>query len=134
MPKHVHPRHLSRLAQHVAARIQALSGIKSQKEIAREAGFPNPNILSMIKSGDAKLALDRVPALAKALDTDERHLFLLAFQQPGNETALAALERIIGTVLTKNELSWIEELRDASGRADPPLTARARKTLRGLFE
>ncbi|WP_418594415.1 XRE family transcriptional regulator [Ponticoccus sp. (in: a-proteobacteria)] len=134
MPKHVHPGHLSRLARHVAACILALSGAKSQKEIAREAGFANANMLSMIKTGDAKLALDRVPALSKALDTDDRHLFLLAFEQQGNETALAALKQIIGTVVTSNELSWLEELRDASGGANPPLTARARKILRSLFE
>lgn len=41
---------------------------KTQKQIAREAGFPTPNILSMIKTGETKMPLARVPALAQALD------------------------------------------------------------------
>lgn len=76
MPKHTNPQSLSRLALHVGERIRALSGAKSQKKIAREAGFANSNVLSMLKSGDTKLALDRAPALAKSLETDARLLFL----------------------------------------------------------
>ena len=59
---HKNPHADSRLAKFVERRILALSGTKAQKEIAREAGFTNANMLSMIKSGDTKLALDPVPA------------------------------------------------------------------------
>ena len=47
---------------------------KTQAEIAAEAGFANANILSMLRSGSAKMPLDRVPALAKALECDPAHL------------------------------------------------------------
>lgn len=47
---------------------------KTQKEIAREAGFPTPNILSMIKSGETKMPLARVPALSEALDVPPQEM------------------------------------------------------------
>ena len=31
---------------------------KTQREIAQEAGFPNPNIISMFKTGATRLPLD----------------------------------------------------------------------------
>lgn len=48
---------------------------KTQREIAIEAGFPSQNIISMIKNGDTKVPLNRIPALAKALGVDPRDLF-----------------------------------------------------------
>lgn len=37
---------------------------KSQREIALEAGFEHPNVISMMGSGDMKIPLERVPVLA----------------------------------------------------------------------
>jgi len=48
---------------------------KTQREIAMEAGFPSQNIISMIKSGDTKVPLSRVPALAKSLGVEPQDLF-----------------------------------------------------------
>ena len=42
-----------------------LSG-KSQKTIAAEAGFPKPNMITMMKQGLTKIPIDRIPALARA--------------------------------------------------------------------
>ena len=58
----------SRLTSFIRKRILELRPRKNQVEIAVEAGFVNTNMLLMIKSGKTKLPLDRVPALAKALD------------------------------------------------------------------
>ncbi|UTH48798.1 helix-turn-helix transcriptional regulator [Loktanella salsilacus] len=120
------------LAAYVSKRTLQLRP-KSQIEIAGEAGFVNANVLSMIKSGTTKLPLDRVLALANALECDPKRLFLLAFQQRGNETEKTAIADIFGTVVTRNEVIWLEELRDASGRIDPSLTSRSRTALRGIF-
>lgn len=106
---------------------------KSQIDIAQEAGFPNPNFVSMLKNGAAKLPLDRVLSLATAMECDPRRLFLLALQQQGYETEQAAIAQIFGTVVTANEMIWLEELRDASGRSDPSLTTRSRTALRAIF-
>ena len=123
----------SAFSRFLVKRVLELRTVKSQRDIAMEAGFVNPNMMSLLKSGRTKMPLDRVPALAKALDCDARRLFLFALQQSGNETTLSAVEKIFGTVVTRNELDWIEEIRDASGNGDPRLTARSRAALRGIF-
>ena len=61
-------------------RVLELKTVKSQRDVAIEAGFVNPNMMSLLKSGRTKMPLDRVPALAKALDCDPRRLFLLTLQ------------------------------------------------------
>lgn len=43
---------------------------KSQKEIAQEAGFARPNVISMMKSGEMKVPIDRALALARACGAD----------------------------------------------------------------
>ncbi len=123
----------SAFSQFLTKRVLELRPVKSQRDIAIEAGFTNVNMMSLLKSGRTKMPLDRVPALAKALDCDARRLFFLALQQGGNETTMTAVEEIFGTVVSQHELDWIEEIRDASGHSDPRLTARSRTALRGIF-
>ncbi len=57
-------------AEYLAQAI-AVSG-KTQKEIARIAGYDKPNVLSMMKTGITKIPVDRVPALARACGTDPK--------------------------------------------------------------
>ena len=121
------------LSAFLTQRILELRPRKSQVEIASEAGFINTNMLSMIKSGKTKLPLDRVPALAKALSCDPTRLFQLAIAQSGNETTLGAVKEIFGTVVTRNEILWLEAIRDASEKSDPTLTVRAHSAIRGIF-
>lgn len=106
---------------------------KNQAQIADEAGFVNPNILSMLKAGKSKLPLDRVPALAVALDCDPSRLFRMAAAQSAYRTTDAVIDEIFGTIVSRNEIIWLNELRDASDNKDPGLTSRARTALRGIF-
>lgn len=48
---------------------------KTQREIAQDAGFPQPNVISMMKKGQCKVPISRIPKLATALGTDV-HSFL----------------------------------------------------------
>ena len=123
----------SRLAKFLETRLLELKHKKSQAEIAEEAGFVNPNMLTMIKQGATKLPVDRVPALATALDCDPALLLRLALEQSEGSTVAAAIYEIIGQPLTKNEMAWIKEIRDASGDTDPRLTSRASAVIRGVF-
>jgi len=123
----------TRLTEFITRRVLELRPKKSQLDIATEAGFVNPNMLSLIKSGATKVPLDRVPALARALEADPRFLFLMALEQAGGETTRMAAEEIFGTIVTRNEVTWLEEIRDASGQTDPALTSRARSAIRGIF-
>jgi hypothetical protein len=120
------------LAKFVALRILELRP-KSQTDIAAEAGFPNANFVSMIKSGTSKLALDRVPSFAKALECDPAFLMRLALEQSVGSTAAKALVDILGTPTTANERLWLEEIRNASDNSDPRPASRARAAIRGVF-
>ena len=123
----------TRLAKFLEVRLLELKHKKTQAEIADEAGFVNPNMLTMIKKGSTKLPIDRVPALAKALESDPALLLRLALEQSEGSTAAVAIYEIIGQPTTKNEMAWIAEIREASGDTDPRLTSRAGAAIRGVF-
>ena len=122
----------SRMSKFLEKRVLELRPRKSQAQIAREAGFRTPNVLSMLKTGEAKVPLDRVPALAVALDTDPAHLFMLAVEQQ-DSTLTVVLRDIFRTVVSQNEAAWLEEIRDASDHGDPHMTTKAKKAIRGIF-
>ncbi|MGN6585027.1 MAG: XRE family transcriptional regulator [Rhizobiaceae bacterium] len=95
----------TRLAKYLEKRILELRPKKTQIAIASEAGFVNPNMLAMIKAGTAKLPLDRVSALATALDSDPVMLFQLAIEQLGGDITDLAIRQIFGTLVTENEVA-----------------------------
>jgi hypothetical protein len=122
----------TKLVRFLQKRILEFRPRKTQREIASEAGFVAVNMLAMVKAGSSRLPLDRVPALAKALDADPAYVFQLALEQ--HDPALArVISAIFGTAVTRNETAWLEEIRDASGHSDPTLTTKTRKTIRGIF-
>ncbi len=123
----------SRLAKFLETRLLELKHKKTQAEIAEEAGFVNPNMVTMIKKGATKLPIDRVPALAKALESDPALLLRLALEQKEGSTAANAIYEIIGQPVTRNEMAWINEVRNLSGNTDPRLTSRASAAIRGVF-
>lgn len=124
----------SNVGPYVSERIDALRGRKTQKEIAEQAGYDHPNNISMIKSGTSKLPLDRVPALAKALECDVGELFAVALEQYFDDETIIAFRRVMTADLTRNELEWIEFLRAASNRTDPKLTAFRKRVLHPLLK
>lgn len=123
----------TRLAAFLDKRILELKPRKTQLKIAIEAGFVQPNMLSMFKNGSNKLPLDRVVGLAKALECDPAFLFKLALEQLGGDTTGTAIEQIFGTIVTRNEVAWLEEIRKASDHSDPSITMKARAAIRGIF-
>jgi hypothetical protein len=127
------PYEKTRLVAFLHRRVLELRSEKSQGTIAAEAGFLHPNMLAMIKRGTTKLPLDRVIALAAALECDAALLFRMAFEQQIGPGANKTIDRIFGRLITSNEAEWIDELRQASGDTDPRLTTRLRSALRGMF-
>ena len=120
-------------ARLIADRIRDLSHRKTQGEIASEVGFPNANMMTLLKQGRNKVPIDRVPSLAKALEIDPALLMRLALDQAVGATAAKAITDIFGSPVTENERGWLDEIHDASDNQDPRLTARARVALRGIF-
>ena len=131
-PTKTRPYSDTRLAKYLTIRILELRPKKSQIEIATEAGFINQNMLAMLKNGSNKLPLDRVPALAKALDCDPAYLCRMALEQLF-DTSERVIDDIFGALVTRNEVAWLEEIRAASGDADPTLTTKSRTAIRGVF-
>lgn len=127
------PHEDTRLAKYVERRVLELRPKKTQAQIAAEAGFQNPNMITMIKKGDTKLALDRVPALAHALEVDPAYLMRLALEQAVGRTAAAAVIEIFGEPVTGNELAWISAIREASDHSDPRITNRSLAAIRAIF-
>lgn len=127
------PYEKTRLVPFLDRHVLALRGTKSQIEIAEEAGFNSPNMLAMIRSGANKLPIDRVPGLAKALGVDPARLLQLAIEQLGDDTTANTLNSILGTVVSRNEVAWLEAIREASDHSDPSLTSRGRAAIKGIF-
>lgn len=127
------PHEQTRAAIHLTDRINKLRRRKTQKQIAHEAGFINSNMISLLKSGASKIPIDRVPALAKALEMDPAFLMRLALEQSVGKTAAQAIVDACGPLVTEREKQWLNEIRDASDDADPRLTVRSRSALRGIF-
>lgn len=71
-----------------------VSGL-SQTEIAKRSGYARPNVISMMKQGQTKVPIDRIPALAQTCGVDER-VFL--------ETALQEYQPEVWEVLSRHLL------------------------------
>ncbi|CAM3121017.1 helix-turn-helix domain-containing protein [Cupriavidus taiwanensis] len=100
------------VADFIAKAIE-LSG-RSQIEIAEIAGFPKPNVISMIKSGKIALPQARIAGMARALNVDPLHLYKLVLSQDEPEL-WASIENEITRqpILSTGERELIEALRDA---------------------
>ena len=121
------------LAQYISKQIDVQASLgKNQRQIAAEIGYEKPNMISMFKRGEAKVPLDKIPALAKALGVDAAFLFKLAIQQYWPDMGKVIAE-IFGTVLTKNETKMIELIRTLTKGSDPELTHRAKRKLKAAF-
>ena len=119
----------TRAARFIERRVLELQARKTQSTIAAEAGFPQPNMLAMIKTGATKLPLERVPALAKALECDPAHLFVMAVEQ--RDSALATtLQKVFGSHVTQNETDWLNEAAGARTRAPAKNIAQSCRRIR----
>lgn len=127
------PHQDTQLAQFVERRILELRTKKTQGEIAAQAGFVNANMVTMIKQGKSKAALDRIPGLARALECDPAYLMRLALEQAIGRTAAAAVIEIFGEPITENETTWIKAIRDASDNSDPRMTSRSQAAINAIF-
>jgi len=122
---------INKVSTFIANRILEIG--KSQTEIANEVGYDKPNMISMIKIGATRVPLEKIPALAKALEVDAALLFRLALEQywPGLDHTIF---EIFGTVLTKNEREIIEAIRSCSDGADPELTPDRNLMVKAMFD
>lgn len=92
----------------------------SQREIAMAAGWSQPAMISMIKRGEIKPPMEKIPALARAIKADPAHLMRLVLNDHHPELA-EALAAAFGTTLSENEIAVIKYFRELTSNQDPPL-------------
>src|SRR5271155_4015453 len=92
----------SAIAKFLDKQINSLKGVKTQREIATEIGYDKPNMISMFKRGEARVPLEKIPLLAKAMEVSPTHLFRLALEQywTGMRDVIAEM---FGRIATENE-------------------------------
>lgn len=122
------------MASFISKSVDRLRDRKNQKEIAEQAGYVNPNMITFLKNGNAKLALDRVPDLAAALDVDAKFLWNLAVLQYVNEDAQAAILPLMGPVVSENEMEVLEFIRSLTEQKDVKLDTRLRTALSKAYK
>ena len=92
---------------------------KTQRDIAEEIGYDNPNVIIMIKQGHTKLPLTTVGSLARALDIDPAPLLRLVMLEYLPDT-YRAIEDCLGTmILTEHERELVEVYRLCTKDSDP---------------
>lgn len=121
------------LAQLIAARIEDLSPRKSQREIAEEVGFPSRNVISIIKSGATKLSLDRVEAMAKALELDLATVMIPALEQYYNQDTISAIRDVFSSAESKAEKELLALARIYL-KNPQSLSFETRETLKQIFQ
>lgn len=84
----------------------------TQREIAKQTGFKNPNILSMLKTGGTKVPLDRIPALARVLNLDAQEFLIMAIAEYHSGIHQVLVD-VLGLPLSETEREILSQLRSA---------------------
>lgn len=109
------------VADYVAAQLVHLPKNVTQRDVAAAIGYDKPNILVMIKRGDTKLPVNKVPALAKAIGVDPLHLMRLTLNEYMPEVHDAILS-VAGPIVSENEMKLIKMWRLATLETDPEIS------------
>jgi hypothetical protein len=123
------------IAVYLRKQIDALNDIGiSQREIASDAGYDKPNILSMFKRGETKVPLNKVLPLAKALRTDPSFFFRLATQQPDMPITASELDKIFPNSVANGEMKVVLTIREAVGDGDVSPTDEQLRKVSEIFK
>lgn len=93
---------------------QALLAL-TDHDLCAALGFEREIVLTMIKAGNMKLPLNKVPALAVALELDAAELLKVALRETSPDL-LQVIEEVFNTAsLTATEMNLIRHLRELCG-------------------
>ena len=106
---------------------------KTQREIARDAGFANANALSMMKTGECKVPVNRIPALAAALDVDTK-LFLQIAMREYHPEIWMTIDEFMRPSFSPIEENILETYHLALVDYDIPWSDELKRTLISVFE
>ncbi|MHA3980673.1 helix-turn-helix domain-containing protein [Halovulum sp. GXIMD14794] len=118
------------------ARAIDYSGL-TQAEISRRAGLGRPNFLSMMKSGEARVPIERIPAIASACGVEPIPLLRAAMREYHPEVWSVLLEHF-SHPLTRTEEAILEAYDEAGEgrdlRMNPALYLACELMFREMFE
>lgn len=117
----------SKVAQYIAAAIEK-SG-KTQLEISAAAGFPRSSVLSMIKQGQTKMPLARIPQMARALGVDQVEFFRLAMGEYMPELLRICDEMYQREQLSEGEAALLRQIRSVTGGRGLEMNPKVRQAL-----
>ncbi|MBL6426570.1 MAG: hypothetical protein HOY44_03465 [Maritimibacter sp.] len=104
---------------------------RKQKHIAEDAGFPKPNVISMMKLGATKVPIDRIPALAEALGADADEFLDLALREYHPEIYDVLTDGELG--LSDDELMLVTIFRTAFAGSTLPMTQDVSELIAKIF-
>lgn len=115
----------------VSAAIDRLASQKTQRELAREMGFLKPGMLSMIKTGAARIPFTKLPNVAAALGLDPALLIKTHLCETWPEFE-DIVHEVFGGVLTQAERDWIDFF-EGMGLLVPPSDPETRQKLQKIL-
>jgi hypothetical protein len=112
-------------------RLHELGEKASLNTVTRALGYINPKTVELFLEGEANLPLDKVPAMARALDLEPSRLFRLALRQYWRNSAEASI--ITRCLVSADELAILDLLRSMTGEAELSLTPELDGRIRSAF-
>ena len=104
----------------------------TQKEIAKLAGFPMPNAISMMKTGEMKVPIERIPALSNAMGINPSDFLATALKEYQPEV-WEVINNTFGTYIGSAELDLVILYRLANSKGHIELNAEVGDLLLSLF-
>ena len=112
--------------------IEKMAPYMNQRELAAAMGFGTPNMLSMLRTGHAKVPFIKIPIIAAVLNIDPAILLRFHLREQWPEFEDVVFE-VFGGILTAEERDWIEFFAEA-GLPKVPNSKVKRKELKKLVE
>lgn len=123
----------TKMTNFLAASFAALPPSRTMARIASEIGLLSAGTVRLFVEGKARLPIDKVPALAKAIGADPALLFSLAVDQYWPDQS-EFLRQVLGLGVSANEFALISELRKLTNHNDPAFNSEFAQRLALMFQ
>lgn len=111
------------VAEIITERLHALTGQKTAKEIAEEAGLRSTDMLKAYCQRTLRVPLSRAHPIARALGLDPHWFMRLCVEELMGPEVTKEIAESFGEALTEHERIWLEVLRHSTGGNVPPVNA-----------
>ena len=130
--RRVQPFAHTRLVQFLDKHLESLTGVVCQADIAKALGYTKPNIISMFKTGQTKVPLEKIPDLAEVIRVDPVFLMRLCLEQYWPRR-FDVLKPMFANMVTDNERAMVKVCRDVVGDVDYRLPREALDEIKAVI-